>query len=141
MRREFSTKTRKEALKRSGLRCEATGEWYGLPAGERCTANLGLGVEYDHLILDANSKDNSLENCRAVCPKCHRYKTSNRDVPTAAKTVRQQFMGLKTKVKAPIPSPLKAAKAAPDKLPIPPYRPMFADRGELWPAGANRSGD
>src|SRR6185312_14683265 len=112
-RREFGTTTRKDALKRSGYVCEAVGDWYGLPAGERCTANLGDGVEYDHLILDANSKDNSLENCRAVCPKCHRWKTTHRDTPTAAKTVRQQFSGLKTKFKAKSPSPPKAPKPTP----------------------------
>lgn len=103
-RKEFSTKVRKQALKRSGLRCEAMGDWYGLSTGERCMENLGLGVEYDHYILDANSKDNSLENCRAVCPKCHDWKTRHRDTPLAAKTVRQQFMGLKTRVKQKIPS-------------------------------------
>jgi 5-methylcytosine-specific restriction endonuclease McrA len=115
-RREFSTKTRKEALKRSGYRCEASGSWYGLPEGQRCPARLAAGVEYDHLILDANSKDNSLENCRAVCPKCHRHKTSNVDVPTAAKTVRQQFMGLKTKVKAKIPTAPKAERPSKPRL-------------------------
>lgn len=103
-RMEFGSKTRKQALKRSGLRCEAVGGWYGLPAGERCTNDLAYGVEYDHIILDANSKDNSLENCAAVCPKCHRWKTSNIDVPTAAKTVRQSLMGLKTRAKQPISS-------------------------------------
>lgn len=103
-RKEFGSKTRKEALRRSGLICEAVGDWYGLPAGQRCTTSLGLGVEYDHLILDANSKDNSLDNCRAVCPRCHSWKTANRDTPTAAKTVRQQIMGMKTRPKQPIPS-------------------------------------
>ena len=103
-RHEFSTKTRKEALKRSGKRCEAAGSWYGLPEGMRCSNDLSLGVQYDHLILDANSKDNSLENCRAVCPKCHAWKTANRDTPLAAKTVRQSFMGMKTKVKGKIKS-------------------------------------
>jgi len=125
-RREFTTATRKAALKRSGLVCEAVGDWYGLPAGHRCMSNLGDGVEYDHLILDANSKDNSLENCRAVCPKCHAWKTANRDTPTAAKTVRQQFMGLKTKVKAKIPSPPKTPKPA-TKQSLPP-RKMYEDR-------------
>lgn len=112
-RREFAAKTRKEALRRSGLICEATGDWYGLPAGQRCATSLSLGVEYDHLILDANSKDNSLENCRAVCPKCHGWKTANRDTPTAAKTVRQQNMGMKTRAKAAIPSRPKEPRAAP----------------------------
>lgn len=109
-RREFTSKTRKQALKRSGLICEASGSFYGLPEGQRCTRNLGDGVEYDHLILDANSHDNSLENCRAVCPKCHAWKTANRDTPTAAKTARQQLMGMKTRAKAKIPSPPKPAR-------------------------------
>jgi hypothetical protein len=124
-RREFTAKTRKQALKRSGFICEATGAWYGLPDGQRCTRNLGEGVEYDHLILDANSKDNSLENCRAVCPKCHGWKTANRDTPTAAKTVRQQFMGMNTKPKAKIPSPPKQPKPV-TKQPLAP-RALFRE--------------
>lgn len=124
-RREFPSKTRKAALSRSGYVCEAVGDWYGLPVGQRCTADLNLGVEYDHLILDANSKDNSLENCRAVCPKCHAWKTANRDTPTAAKTVRQQLMGMKTQVKAKIPVRPREAKAR-DQLPMPERRPLFA---------------
>lgn len=127
-RREFTTKTRKLALIRSGKRCEAVGSWYGLPEGQRCAADLSLGVEYDHYILDANSKDNSLENCRAVCPKCHAWKTANRDTPTAAKTVRQHFMGLKTKPKQPIRSAgfPKSPKPAPKQQP--PRRAMFEKR-------------
>lgn len=125
-RREFTTKTRKEALKRSAKRCEAVGSWYGLPEGMRCTADLALGVQYDHLILDANSKDNSLDNCRAVCPKCHGWKTANRDTPTAAKTVRQSFMGMKTRVKAKIPTAPKLPKPKADKLAMPNPRPLFA---------------
>lgn len=119
-RAEFGSKTRKEALKRSGKVCEATGAWYGLPEGQRCTADLSLGVEYDHYILDANSKDNSLENCRAVCPKCHGWKTRNRDTPTAAKTVRQQLMGMKTK-------PKSRGFPTPDK-PKPQGKPPLAPR-------------
>jgi len=111
-RAEFSSKTRKEALRRSGKRCEAVGAWYGLPDAQRCPADLSLGVEYDHYILDANSKDNSLENCRAVCPKCHAWKTRNRDTPTAAKTVRQQNMGMKTKPKSGFPKPAKEPRPA-----------------------------
>lgn len=111
-RREFSSKTRKEALKRSGKVCEAIGVWYGLPAGQRCRNDLSLGVEYDHVILDANSKDNSLENCAAVCPKCHSWKTRNRDTPTAAKTVAQSLMGMKTRPKQPIAQPPKATKTS-----------------------------
>lgn len=89
-RREFTKTTKRAALKRSGLFCEAIGAMYNLPAGQRCNAPLSAGVEYDHIVLDANSKDNSLENCAAVCPKCHRWKTSHHDTPMAAKTVRMQ---------------------------------------------------
>ncbi len=89
-RREFSKPTKREALRRSGGLCEATGTMYGLDAGHRCNASLGYGVEFDHVILDANSKDNSLENCAAVCVKCHKVKTRTHDIPKAAKTQRQK---------------------------------------------------
>lgn len=131
-RREFSSKTRKAALLRSAKRCEAIGTWYGLPAGERCINDLSFGVEYDHVILDANSKDNSLENCAAVCPKCHAWKTQNRDTPTAAKTVRQKLMGMKTRPKQPIPKRDFPASDKPkrgvckDELPPLPRRQLFA---------------
>ena len=89
-RNEFTKATKREAWDRSGEVCEAVGDMYGLPAGERCTADLNFGVEYDHIILDANSKDRSLENCCACCPKCHHWKTNNVDKQTAAKTRNQQ---------------------------------------------------
>lgn len=90
MRREFTKATKRAALTRSGLLCEAVGPMYGLSVVRRCNAPLGYGVEFDHVILDANSKDNSLENCAAVCARCHGWKTANHDTPLAAKTVRQQ---------------------------------------------------
>jgi len=89
-RREFSKPTKREALHRSGQRCEAVGAWYGLPAGKRCMADLSYGVEFDHIDLDANSRDNSLSNCAAVCIRCHSVKTRTHDIPVAAKTLRQQ---------------------------------------------------
>lgn len=94
MRHEFSKPTKREALRRSCGRCEASGPMYGFRSGCRCDAQLGYGVEFDHVILDANSKDNSLENCAAVCIRCHRWKTARHDVPLAAKTVRQQDKAL-----------------------------------------------
>ena len=51
---------------------------------------IGYGAQFDHIILDANSKDNSLENCAAVCPQCHKFKSRHYDTPLAAKTLRQQ---------------------------------------------------
>lgn len=97
-RAEFSKPTQRAAKDRSGGLCEAVGEWYGLPAGQRCTMPLSRGVQFDHIILEANSHDNSLENCAAVCIPCHAYKTRKRDIPTAAKTVRQRDKndGIKT---------------------------------------------
>jgi 5-methylcytosine-specific restriction endonuclease McrA len=89
-RAEFTKATKRAAYARSGGFCEAAGHWYGLRPGQRCYTPLSKGVEYDHLILDANSHDNSLENCRAACPSCHRYKTRKHDTPLAAKTVRQR---------------------------------------------------
>ena len=96
-RREFTKATKRAALERSGGDCEAVGVWYGLPVRKRCSFDLGFGVEFDHIDLDANSRDNSLSNCAAVCIQCHRWKTTHRDIPLAAKTLRQQdkHLGIK----------------------------------------------
>jgi hypothetical protein len=106
-RREFTKQTQREAFARSGFKCEAVGAMYGLDAGKRCSADLAYGVEYDHIVLDANSKDNSLENCAAVCIKCHKWKTAKHDIPMAARTVRMQdkARGIKTKPAKPLRSP------------------------------------
>jgi len=106
-RHEFTKPTKREALRRSGGFCEAEGAMYGLQFGARCNASLGYGVEFDHVILDANSKDNSLENCAAVCPKCHKHKTRMHDIPKAAKTQRQQdkARGIKKPSSFPKPPP------------------------------------
>ncbi len=90
MRAEFSKQTKRDALKRSGGKCEAIGTWYGLEEDRRCNVSLGNGVRFDHVNLEANSHDNSLENCASVCPRCHDYKTAKVDIPRAAKTLRQQ---------------------------------------------------
>ncbi|RAS13506.1 HNH endonuclease signature motif containing protein [Ensifer adhaerens] len=98
-RNEFTKQTKRDALKRSGMKCEAVGKMYGFEAGEGCDAPLSFGVEFDHIVLDANSKDNSLSNCAAVCVRCHRWKTAKHDIPMAAKTVRMQdkHLGIKSK--------------------------------------------
>ena len=90
MTRIFSKPTKRAALERSGKRCEAEGDLYGLPQGVRCSADLAYGVEFDHAILWANSRDSSLDNCLAVCPRCHKHKSTKHDTPLAAKTVRQR---------------------------------------------------
>lgn len=89
-RAEFSKQTKRDARKRADGHCEATGAMYGLEPGQRCNMPLERGVEFDHIILEANSHDNSLENCAAVCKRCHGIKTNKHDIPVAAKTVRQR---------------------------------------------------
>lgn len=88
-RREFSKATKRAALERSGHRCEAAGRRYGFDEGQRCNCNLSLGVQFDHCIADGLGGDNSLGNCRAVCIRCHSFKTRN-DVAQIAKMKRQK---------------------------------------------------
>lgn len=89
-RAEFSKVTKREALKRSGGLCEAVGTLYGLEPGQRCNMPLSYGVEFDHVIQESNSHDNSLKNCAACCIKCNQFKAHKHDTPRAAKTLRQQ---------------------------------------------------
>jgi hypothetical protein len=87
-RAEFRAETKRQAHMRSGGICEAIGEDYGMPPGVRCTTSLALGVEYDHSRVEAalgGSAD--LDNCLAVCPSCHRYRTTARQ-PALAKAKR-----------------------------------------------------
>ena len=90
MRRvEFSREVKRAALRRSRGTCEAKGATYGFPRGVRCNANLAYGVEYDHFPIRAvDGGSAELENCAAVCVKCHRWKTSRIDVPQIAKSKR-----------------------------------------------------
>jgi 5-methylcytosine-specific restriction endonuclease McrA len=126
MRREFTKPVKRTALKRSGGLCEASGTWYGLDTGKRCNAPLSHGVEYDHIVLDANSKDNSLENCAAVCVRCHSIKTAKHDTPLAAKTLRQQDKASGISLaKAKITAPFRKPKPVRDQLPMPPRRGLF----------------
>jgi len=98
MRAEFTKQTKRDALKRSGMKCEASGAMFGLDPGRHCETSLGNGVRFEHVDPDANSKDNSLENCLAVCPKCWRWKTDHYDKPLVSKTKRQQdkHLGIRT---------------------------------------------
>ena len=111
-RNEFSKPIKRLALKRSGGLCEASGAMYGLEPNHRCDMPLSHGVEFDHVILEANSHDASLENCAAVCLKCHDWKTAHTDIPTAAKTVRQQDKSLGIKRTS---RPMNGSKTSPFK--------------------------
>lgn len=75
-RREFTPKTKKQALERSQGRCEAIGVIYGLRHGERCDTLLeASGVEYDHIQECWIGGNNGIDNCAAVCPYCHKRKS------------------------------------------------------------------
>lgn len=85
---EFGTKVRREARARSGGFCEALGAVYGLEPGQRCNVPL-VKVEFDHYpVRAADGGEATLENCVAVCPKCHGWKSAHFDTPQAAKNKR-----------------------------------------------------
>lgn len=97
-RYEFSKDTKRQALKRSGGLCEATGDRYGLDDGHRCNFPLAQGVEFDHYPLPATDPgSDTLENCVACCRLCHGIKTRTYDVPMQAKgkRVRDKHMGIR----------------------------------------------
>jgi 5-methylcytosine-specific restriction endonuclease McrA len=55
---------------------------------EICHCKIIGGAEYDHDIPFEISQDSSFENCRCLCSKCHRIKTSKDDIPVIAKVKR-----------------------------------------------------
>ena len=79
---------------------------------------------------------NSLENCAAVCVKCHAFKTRNHDIPKAAKTVRQQDKARGTKKPQRRPMPGSKASGLEKRM-----DGSVERRISLWPAGNNRDGD
>ena len=97
MRSEFSKPTKRDALKRAKGLCEAKGSIYGFKGGQRCNAPLSYGVEFDHYPIRAvDGGGNGLENCVAVCIRCHRWKTHKIDLPQIAKSKRvaDKFNGI-----------------------------------------------
>lgn len=97
MRREFPKEVKRQALKRSGMLCEASGPMYGLKNDQRCNCTLGVGVQFDHIISDSSGGEPTLDNCAAVCLPCHGWKSRNVDTPKAAKIKRQSdaHLGIK----------------------------------------------
>lgn len=89
-RAEFNRKTRRDALKRSGGLCEGSGTRYGLAESVRCNAPLSFGVIFDHDVPDALAGLNDLDNCRAICTKCNKFKTGKTDIPQIRKADRQK---------------------------------------------------
>lgn len=76
---EFDKKTRAEAFRRCGGKCES------------CQMKLKAGEgEYDHIIPYALSEDSTLSNCQVLCVPCHRgvgAKTSD-DIKAISKAKR-----------------------------------------------------
>lgn len=135
-RKEFTKPVKRDALKRSAGLCEASGTLYGLDNGKRCNAPLAGGVEFDHIVRACDGGDNSLENCAAVCKRCHGHKTAAFDTPQAAKTKRMsdKSAGIKTAPQKPLqgrPFP-KTDKPKTHRPSLPPRR-MYAPVGALWP--------
>lgn len=74
-RAEFSKATKLAAFERCAGRCE------------KCTQKILGTPEYDHVIEETLTHDNSLENCMVLCARCHRLKT-NENRPEIDKTRR-----------------------------------------------------
>lgn len=99
MRREFTKRTMREALNRSGGFCEGL-----LPSGERCNANLWQKPRhFDHIIPDAIGGPNDVANCAVLCVPCHDAKTRKIDVPIIAKSkrVRDKHLGIRKRSRFP----------------------------------------
>lgn len=87
-RAEFSKKTKEAALARAGHECEC--------CYQKITQ--ASGVEYDHIIEAYLTNDNSLENCRVLCAKCHRIKTQARRFEIdKTRRIYEKGMGLRSK--------------------------------------------
>lgn len=80
MRREFPKPVKRDALRRSGGKCE----------NESCGALFGHKFHFDHDIADGLGGEPTLENCKVLCHACHKEKTTKHDVPLIAKTKRIQ---------------------------------------------------
>lgn len=88
-RHEFTDKVKRQVYKRAEGKCQKCGIQF----------DSKNKPEYDHIIMDALSGDNSLANCQVLCKKCHSEKTSKKDIPANAKVKRlaDQQIGIKHK--------------------------------------------
>jgi 5-methylcytosine-specific restriction enzyme A len=86
-RKEFSKETKRQAIERSGHRCESTLVCSLADIG--CNRELRIGdFNYDHISAEAISHDNSLENCAVLCCNCHNIKSREHDIPSIAQDKR-----------------------------------------------------
>lgn len=86
-RQEFTKATKLASFERAKGHCET------------CGCKIITRAEYDHRIPCGLGGDASPENCVCLCSKCHRAKTSTRDVPAISKAVRlnEKRAGARTK--------------------------------------------
>jgi 5-methylcytosine-specific restriction enzyme A len=92
IRAEFSKATCEEAWER----CYVPD--IGVECCEYCHLGFGgMRPEYHHHIPTALGGDNSLENCRVICPPCHRRVTKEEDLPriVKAKAILEKRAGLR----------------------------------------------
>lgn len=121
-RREFPRAVKVAVIKR------ATRE--GVIYCEKCGA-LAKRFQIDHVIADALGGEPVLSNAELICELCFSVKNPQ-DTKLAAKSKRREAIHLGAKA----PSPRKIAsrgfdrRPRPDKLPLPPRRPMFVATGD-----------
>lgn len=93
-RRNFTTKTQREAVIRSGGICEChLLAKAGVPGFrvDGCGLPIGIGnTWYEHVICDGIGGDPTLENCAVLTKTCGRLKSRSYDIPIVAKVKRQQ---------------------------------------------------
>jgi len=90
VRREFTSKTKREEYKDAGGRCRI------------CHLPIKPGQEdYDHVIPDAIGGKPRASNCALVHRDCHREKTVKEDIPRIAKSrrIRNREAGIRKKSK------------------------------------------
>lgn len=114
-RREFTSETKRLAVKRSGGICEChLLAKAGVPGFrlDGCGLRIGVGnTFYEHVDPSFNSNNNALDNCAVLVKTCWRSKTDKFDLPKIAKTKRQQNMrfGIKSESGQPIPGSKRSA--------------------------------
>jgi 5-methylcytosine-specific restriction endonuclease McrA len=75
-RAEFSKATKLARFEHAKGRCE------------ECLQRIIGSAHYDHSLPDALGGENDFANCRCLCVRCHRAKTSDEDVPRISKAKR-----------------------------------------------------
>ncbi|KAA0684571.1 HNH endonuclease [Neorhizobium sp. P12A] len=134
-RTEFTRATKRDALERSGGKCEASGPRYGLEEGQRCNCSLSVGVIFDHDNPDQMGGDNSLENCRSICITCNKFKTRGdiREIRKSDRIRDKNSRVIRPAGKLKGPGFAKAAKpdrVPKDSLPPLPRRPLYTPNTE-----------